>query len=210
MTDTNYLLHTVHDLVKDPSKIEVLRLLLDKDAKQVNKVDRSGLAPIHVAAYVGNMATLKLLLSRGAEKDARRPDGMTPMLIAAFRGTSKHGDICVELAAQGANVNVAGPMGMTVLHFLCSKGLSAPVLELLNAQPVGANVNARTNEKSTPLHAAVSGNHLDLALTLIGQGADALAKNKQGKTPLQLVKNQADRERLAAAAPQQTSATLGR
>ena len=82
---------------------------------------------------------------------------------------------------------------MTALHFLCTKGLSHAVVELINSKPVGANINARTNEQSTPLHAAVAGAHLDLALMLVERGADALAKNAAGKTPLQLVKNNDDR-----------------
>ena len=73
----------------------------------------------------------------------------------------------MELTKEGANVNTAGPIGMTALHFLSTKGLSHAVLELINAKPMGANINARTHEHSTPLHAAVAGAHLDLALLLV-------------------------------------------
>jgi ankyrin repeat protein len=198
MSHGKYRVHKVHDLVKE-GKVDVLQALLEKEPKQVNQADDKGLAPLHVAAYMGGLPCLNLLLQRGADKDAKRADGMTPMLVAAMRGTTKHGEVCAALAHAGANVNSVGPMGMTALHFLCAKGLSHSVLELLNAKPVGALVNAKTNELSTPLHAAVSGSHLDLALTLISDhGADAQAKNKGSKTPLSLIKNANERERLEA------------
>ena len=93
----------------------------------------------------------------------------------------------VALAKQGANVNLQGPLGYTALHFLCMKGLIDAVRALLSPS-IGAMINRRTNEQSTPLHAAVTGHHLELALMLIKEGADKNALNKQGKTPLMCLK----------------------
>jgi len=92
MSDGVYRVHKVHDLVKE-SKYEVLRALLDKEPENVNVIDKKGLAPIHIAAYTGDLAVLRLLLSRGANKELKRPDGMAALLIAAMRGTVKHAEV---------------------------------------------------------------------------------------------------------------------
>jgi ankyrin repeat protein len=204
----NYATFTIHQIVKDSgkegqlvAKLNVMKEMLDKDPELVNLADAKGLLPIHIAAYVGEIPVVNELIRRGADKDSKRPDGMTPMLVAAMRGSLKHGELCIELCNGGANVNIQGPLGMCALHFLCAKGLADPVEALLKASPVGAFVNAKTRELSTPLHAAVNGGHMDLAELLIDYGADTLAKNAQGKTPLLLTKSREDHDRLVKASP---------
>ena len=182
----SYRTYTVHELAKD-GKLSILKQILDDKPELLNERDSKDLHCLHIAAYTGDLAVANELIRRGANKDLLRADGMSPMLIAAMRGTPPHAALVVALAKQGANVNLQGPMGYTVLHFLCMKGLLDAVRALL--QPaVGAMINRRTNEQSTPLHAAVTGNHLELALLLIKEGADKNAQNKQGKTPLMCLK----------------------
>ena len=49
---------------------------------------------------------------------------------------------------------------------------------------VGADVNARENNKWTPLHYAAWQGHKEVVELLIANGADVNAKNNGGKTPL--------------------------
>lgn len=50
----------------------------------------------------------------------------------------------------------------------------------------GANVNARGLDDDTPLHDAASNGHIALSRLLVERGADIHAKNKKGKTPLEV------------------------
>lgn len=48
----------------------------------------------------------------------------------------------------------------------------------------GANVNARGLDDDTPLHDAASNGNIRLVKLLVERGADIHAKNKKGKTPV--------------------------
>ena len=45
-----------------------------------------GWAPLHYAAFAGNAAAVRLLLERGAKKDAVAPNGYTALMLAARNG----------------------------------------------------------------------------------------------------------------------------
>jgi ankyrin repeat protein len=49
---------------------------------------------------------------------------------------------------------------------------------------VGADINAKDHDDSTPLHKASVKGHLQVAKELMGHGADIEAKNTDGWTPL--------------------------
>jgi ankyrin repeat protein len=180
---SGYRTYTVHELTKQ-NKVSILEQILDEKPELLDTLDEKGLHCIHIAAYMGEVPLVNELIRRGANKDLLRSDGMSPILIAAMRG---HEQMVIYLAKQGANCNVKGPMGYSTLHFLCMKGLIGSVRELLEPR-IGAAINCRTDEESTPLHAAISGNHLNLALLLINKGASKNVTNKSGKTPLMCLK----------------------
>jgi ankyrin repeat protein len=50
----------------------------------------------------------------------------------------------------------------------------------------GANVNAKTNDGSTPLHGASRYGHESVIALLLEKDADPSITNDEGKTPLQL------------------------
>jgi ankyrin repeat protein len=54
----------------------------------------------------------------------------------------------------------------------------------------GADVRAVSDNslKNTPLHAATAGRHAEVALALLGRGADATAVDSGGYTPLQIAR----------------------
>ena len=63
----------------------------------------------------------------------------------------------------------------------------------------GANVNARSGEKKTPLHIAVSASNTHATEGLIQAGADVNAKDGDGETPLILAVLEAYSSRLELA-----------
>ena len=192
--DGRYLIHSIHKLAESDDNLSILKKLLDKEPSQLNIRNKKGLTPLMISSYCGSIGICNELISRGVDLDIKRKDGFTPMLIAAMRGTEKNIDLLLLLARNKANVNITGPMGMSVLHFLTTKNYESAIIELIDVYK--ANVNIKTTEKSTPLHMACKASNLRLAKILIEKGADKNIKNNNSKTPLELIDNLIDRNTL--------------
>lgn len=101
---------------------------------------------------------------------------------------SKKGDslkVKALLAEDADLVNATDTDGSTPLHCATWKGHAEVVACLLTA---GANVNAKNQNEhwgTTPLHAAAHANQVAIAQMLIDHGADLMARDLEGKTPLQ-------------------------
>jgi uncharacterized protein len=76
--------------------------------------------------------------------------------------------------------------GLTPLHFAVRHGYTEAALLLLAS---GADVNARTGDRTSPLLMAIINGHFDLARLLLDQGADARTASDNGVTPLYAVLN---------------------
>ena len=87
----------------------------------------------------------------------------------------------------GLNVTV----GWTALHYAASRGQIERVRQLLSAD---ADVKAVTNDVRTPLHLAIGAekNNKDVVRELLSQGADPLALDRNGDSPLKLAKKLCD------------------
>ena len=62
-------------------------MLLDNGA-EVNRAQKQGATPLHVACKNGHVDAARLLLEKGAEVDRAEKDGGTPLFIAKERGHS--------------------------------------------------------------------------------------------------------------------------
>lgn len=91
------------------------------------------------------------------------------------------------LCDRKADIRAAAGDDMAAIHFASQKGHIEVVRLLLAAR---TEVNLLTRKSMTPLHMAVQGSHKDLSVFLIKKGANLLTKNKAGKTPLDLVKDE--------------------
>lgn len=160
--------------------------------------------PIHEAAKVGNLTTLRKALAAGADANAKDDNGATPLHWAAGNG---HKEIAILLIAKGAEIVVKDDrFGSTPLHWAAARG-RVKVVELFMAK--GVDVNVRSKTGNTPQDAAI--NHKEVAALLrkhggelgsihtaaragdtqaikdfLAAGADVNAKNGNGFTPLDL------------------------
>ncbi|XP_076060253.1 tankyrase isoform X2 [Oratosquilla oratoria] len=90
------------------------------------------------------------------------------------------------LLQHGADVHAKDKGGLVPLHNACSYG-HYEVTELLVKH--GASVNVADLWKFTPLHEAAAKGKYDIVKLLLKHGADVNRKNRDGHTPLDLVKD---------------------
>ena len=73
--------------------------------------------PLHEAALRDHKETVELLITKGADVNAKTDDGATPLHVAAFGG---YKEIAELLIAKGADVNVKSKFGVTPLDWAIS------------------------------------------------------------------------------------------
>jgi len=119
---------------------------------------------------------IALIVSRGADVNARNNSGDTPLAIAVRRNLQEQGEALLAAKADIFASNVKGETPLSIA-LTSPKG---PVEWLFNSSTVGA----RDANGDTPLHHAARLN-LPAAIEFLGQkGADSGAKNGDGATPL--------------------------
>jgi ankyrin repeat protein len=115
------------------------------------------------------------LIKRGADVDAKRNDGGTPLHWASERN---YIEIAKLLIKAGADLEAKTDWGWTPLHWANSVAIADLLIE------AGADVNAKKVDGWTPLHLASGNNHIEIAKFLLERGADVNAKDNGGRTPL--------------------------
>ena len=138
------------------------------------------LAPVADAAMRGDVATLRLLIARGASVNVPQGDGMTALHWAAQRG-----DLAMTEALLRAKANVRAVTRInsyTPLHVAAREGQGAVVQALLKA---GADPNALSGAGASALHLAAASGNTTAVTALLDRGADANARESEwGQTPL--------------------------
>lgn len=82
--------------------LDAIKKYLESDPKLINATDAEGWTPLHGAAYNGQLATAKILISKGANVNAINGTGWTPLHSAASQG---HLSVVKLLVENGADVN---------------------------------------------------------------------------------------------------------
>lgn len=77
-------------------------------------VNRKGWSPLHYAASGPDAAVVQLLVDRGAEIDARSPNGSTPLMLAAQYGPEESVKL---LLARSADVSLRNDLGLMAADF---------------------------------------------------------------------------------------------
>lgn len=155
---------------------EIVHLLLKAGAR-VNDVDPEGLTALMQAAAPGsendgaalrcNPETMKLLLTHGANIDARNKAGETALIMAAK--DSEWEAAFTLLLNKGAAVNLKDKKGWTALMYAVKADYSIDALESLIKH--GADVNAMSPRSTTALRLARKAHNSDAIRLLKEAGA---------------------------------------
>lgn len=90
--------------------VKTVRRLLDAGGELNPK---QGWAPLHYAAFAGRAPAAKLLLDKGANKDAVAPNGYTPLMMAARTGETQ---VAKVILYRDPDVNFRTATGDTALR----------------------------------------------------------------------------------------------
>jgi ankyrin repeat protein len=145
--------------------------------------DARGEQATHVCATAGHAHVLRLLVDAGADVQSESAAGWTPLHCAAAGG---HLECVSALLAAGAMAAARTGRGWTPLHLAAQFG-QAQLVDMLARAARGTE--DRTEDGCTPLHLACRRSAWDAALALVRCGADARARDADGRTIL-------DRERM--------------
>ena len=168
----------------DPSRIA----LFLKAGMAVDVRDEREWTPLMVAAFNGNEAVARLLITHGANVHARDVGGYTPLHWAALNG---YESVIRLLISKGFERNARSNFGWTALMQAATKGHVAVVRALLDA---GDDPKMATDDGWTALHKAVANHHIETVELLLSAGASALARHQDGSTPLSLAQKGNHRE----------------
>ncbi|XP_046582963.1 E3 ubiquitin-protein ligase mind-bomb-like isoform X1 [Haliotis rubra] len=207
----------LHDAIRTQNQ-PLLDAFLECDQLNLRLANTDGCNPFHEACTsLSGAAEFPQALIKKDPKIVNVPmnNSLTPIHIAAFRSFVALAGVLVKA---GCNVNARDDNGKTPLH-LAVHGCNLQIVQLLLES--GAEINVQDQDGNSPLHAAHMDSTLpgteankdeDIALEirchLAERGGDIKLKNKDGKTPLEFVKNKEVRVMLERIAKRPSTSSM--
>ncbi|KAM8844174.1 ankyrin repeat and SOCS box protein 16 isoform 2-T3 [Spinachia spinachia] len=184
----------VYAVLKDPAMVNALMETAQEEMTWAPEMGMWTLSSkvkqtsaLRLAACRGCVGIVEELLFRGAEVNAD-PGGNTALHDACAGGH----DVCVQLLlSHGADPEALAADGCAPLH-LCTSAQSFRCAALL--VDGGADVSVKMREsRLTPLHVAARRGLEEHVALFLAHGADVLATNQEGETPLNAACSAAER-----------------
>jgi ankyrin repeat protein len=167
-----------------------------------NVADSNGNTPLHVAAQAGDLGLVRKLLAAGANVNARTAKApanvpffrravgeMTPLHVAA---KANHIEVMRALVAAGADPKLKAQGNTSLLMSAVGSGHIGVVKYTFDE--LDSDVNAVTENRTTLMHAAVSGTAAlasqaeicEVIRFLAGKGAKLDERDARGRTPIDI------------------------
>ncbi|EDO04684.1 hypothetical protein SS1G_07167 [Sclerotinia sclerotiorum 1980 UF-70] len=156
--------------------------ITEEQSTVINRKDKEGNIPLHLAALKGHLEIVKILKRRGAEIHTTNAKHCTAFLLAAAHG---HIEVVKFLYEHGADLHTPDNNNWNPLISASYNG-HIEVAKFLYGNGADADIHTANNNGRTPLYAASCNGHIEVAKFLYGNGADAdiHTANNNGRTPL--------------------------
>ncbi len=162
---------------------DALRMTLARGASVTYRRRRSRKTALHVAAELGLLNAVKILVTAGADLEARTNEygdnndsGATPLILASLNG---HGHVVRFLLSQDADVHAISDSGVSAL---CEASMRGELDAILSLADAGADVNAVGANGQSPLMLACQSGEASAVQVLVQRGASEVAADEDGKT----------------------------
>lgn len=170
---------------------EGFQSLLQQDFMHVNTHDRLGKTPLHWAARNGDSDAVELLIEWKAHVNVRDVEKWTPLHEACWSGNER----CVTLLLDaGGDVRAEDQYGQTPLFSIAWAGCGLVALLVQR----GGEIDHRNHDGETVLHHAAWEGCSDIIDELVMHGADIIARDPRGISPLQRAIIEDEREAVLA------------
>ncbi len=143
--------------IKNDDITSLVFILNNIGPEKASEAKEHKVTPLHLAAALNRADHIGVLISFGADIDARTDNGFTPLHWAASKDAVK---ALRALTRVGADPDVMTNTGITPLHWAASKNATNAVSYLLSLK---SNIHAETASGMSPLHWAVKGEADDAA-----------------------------------------------
>ena len=151
-------------------------------------VSEEGISLLHLAAANDDSEFAEVLLTRGAEVNAKSKDGYTPLHMAAWKAQL---EVVEVFLAAGADIHARTQQDETPLQVAARTN---PNLEVILAfLAVGADIHARTQQDEAPLHISLGKVQLEVVKIFLAAGADIHAQGLQAEMMKAMCVADADR-----------------
>nr|XP_036578958.1 37s ribosomal protein rsm22 [Colletotrichum truncatum]KAF6786341.1 37s ribosomal protein rsm22 [Colletotrichum truncatum] len=138
-----------------------------------------GWTPLNLAAQIGRLDIIQLLLERKPDLEAKNIHGRTALLAAARNG---HYQVAQLLLDNGSNIEARDNYEDTALLLAIREGYDEVTQLLLDK---GATIHVVSRKRRTPLHVATINGRANAVRVLLEKGAGWDLPDAEGKTPLQ-------------------------
>ncbi|GIY30595.1 hypothetical protein CDAR_461182, partial [Caerostris darwini] len=158
--------------------VNVAKVLSEKETNVDANLSSFGRASLHVAAEVGDITLVNILIEKKADINFKTELGHTPLVLAVQKG---HLEVVRTLISKKAEINAKDVFGYTPLHFASGKGREDVVKLLLDHE---ANLSAFNDDNFCALHISAEHGHLKVTKLLLDENADVNVQSISGSTPL--------------------------
>lgn len=184
-------------LASSKGRLNVVKLLLEKGAQVDSTIEAiiclgAPITALGAACKAGHLSVAESLIEKGADIHGGDPAVLSPIHVAAWFDRPM---LVGFLLKKGVNPNARDANGLTACHFAIASGSSNSVKSLIDAH---CDLELKDNNGWTILHRAVNRYHAfekrrDMVEFLLDRGADASAKDKEGKTASNILGNNLSR-----------------
>lgn len=153
---------------------QILVMIHGGDLSKASKTELS--ERLRVAAALGDVESVHVLLAQGGDADGPDQDGRTAVIEASWRG---YPQIVKSLIDNGAKLTASDNTGKNAIMWAAINGHGDVIKQLVAA---GSPVDERDNEGITALMRAAWNGHAEAVRALLAANADRSLRDKKGRT----------------------------